>query len=155
MKNIYEGEDQKKFHFLFMLSSKHGDIKNSNKLILTDIDKKLLLMSARPGRVRSFMDADLFLKNWSENIKIFLDHPARIGLIFNDMKIDQNHIATAIELSLSNPIENGKNQWQFDFSVLDKTPYPDHIDNVTLMIDWPAQFPCAPTIKIQVPSLVE
>lgn len=155
MKHIYEGEDQKKFHFLFLLRAKYAEIKNSNKFILNNIDKKLLLMSARPRRIRALMDADLFLKNWHKNIKIFLDHPARIGLIFDDMNMDQNQIATAIELSLSNPIQDGVNQWQFDFSMFNKTLFLDHINNVILMIDWPAQFPCAPTIKIQVPSLVE
>jgi len=71
------------------------------------------------------------------------------------MTLDNNKISTAIELSLSNPTLSPQNTCQFDFNGLDKTTIAAHMDNVTLMIDWPAQFPCAPTIQIQVPSLVK
>ncbi|CDZ79228.1 hypothetical protein BN59_03546 [Legionella massiliensis] len=157
MEQVYQGEDQKKYHFLFMLSAKQAVFKKENgqdSMILNNIDEKLLFMTARPGRTRAFMSANKFLTNWQANNTIYLEHQPRIALIDSDMNVTSGGIAEAQEITLKNPSLNEKNNWEFDVVLPSQSSLSDIHHNITLMIDWPASMPCVPTIKIQLPSLI-
>ena len=151
------GNDQKKYHFLFMLSAKQATVKKESDrdyLILNEVDEKLLFMSARPGRTCAFMSAIKFLNNWKTNNKVFLEHKPRVAIIDSDMEVDKNGIAEAIEITLANPTRDEKNNWKFDLTFLSINTSTGIHHNITLMIDWPANKPCPPPIKIHVPSLI-
>ncbi|MDP1574681.1 MAG: hypothetical protein Q8L78_07100 [Coxiellaceae bacterium] len=156
MKDASQNDDQKKYHFLFMLSAEKALIENDKNhchLILEGVDEKLLFMTARPGRTRAFMSAATFLNNWKENPNVFLAHPPRVALIDSAMPTDGDGIAKAAEIALKNPVLLQNGHWQFDLKFLENTLEGIHPDAI-LMIDWPAALPCPPAIKIQVPSLI-
>jgi hypothetical protein len=147
MQNSYQGTDQKKYHFLFMVSAKKGDVKEGI-LTLDNVDHKVLFMTARPGRCRAFIFIEKYLATWARNNPLFLREPPRVAVIYSGMKENNQGRAQAIPIEISNPRGNNLH-WTFDVKNLSQGQYRD----IILFIDWPASLECPEPIKLEVPSL--
>lgn len=144
----YTGEDQKKYHFLFMVSAKSCLVNDSNNLILKEIDRKTLFMTARPGRCRAFIPTQHFFETWKNHGKSFTEHPPQVAMIHSDMKEDAHSKAKAIPFLMNQPQQEGSS-WTFHTSHLNQGQYR----NVVLFIDWPAAIICPEPIQLIVPGL--
>ncbi|MGH6811632.1 MAG: hypothetical protein ACREDM_04590 [Methylocella sp.] len=158
MNDQYQGEDQEKFHFLFMLSAREASITKSGNnrfFVLNWLDQKALFMTARPGRTRAFIPANQFLTLWKDNNDTFLMHPPRVAIIDSAMNVGTSGIAEAVEIELSNPSRHDEyNTWIFDLKYLVEKKAVGFYNNITLMIDWPAAIKCPEPIRMLVPSLI-
>ena len=150
MPKTYQGADQKKIHFLFMISAKEATVTHDSVFTLKDIDHKVLFMTARPGRCRAFIPIEVYMDNWIKNNQLFIQEPPRVAIIYSGMKENSYGKAKAIPIEISNPIANGPSSWKFTVKNLTDCQY----QNITLFIDWPAPLDCPEPIKIQVPSLI-
>jgi len=144
----YAGADQKKYHFLFLISAKKGVVIGDNTLILSGIDEKVLFMTARPGRERAFVSSEHYLKTWAKHLSYFAEKPPQVAIIHSGMKEDSQGKAHAIPVVIENPREVLK-CWQFDCKQLPSGEY----HGITLFLDWPAAVECPKPIQLEVPSL--
>jgi hypothetical protein len=145
----YQGDDQKKFHFLFLICSKQASVVG-NALTLKELDPKVLFMTARPGRCRAFLPTDRFLKIWEERLEIFTQSPPEVATIYAGMEEDRDGKAEALPIQISHPKKKGDG-WEFSSSGMPSRNYAD----VIFFIDWPASLICPEPIRLLVPSLFD
>ena len=146
---VYSGEDQKKYHFLFMISAKEAVVDGDHVLTLSGLDHKVLFMTARPGRACAFVPVGKYLHTWAKNHEIFLEAPPQVAIIHSDMKEDAHGKAKAIPVQISHPREIGPNNWVFDSKLL----APGKYNHIVLFLDWPASLECPEPILLEVPAL--
>lgn len=143
----YAGEDQSKYHFLFMISAEDC-LCESDKLILSGIDKKTLFMTARPGRCRAFIPTNRFFETWKNHDKSFTENPPNVAIIHSNMKKNAQGKAKAIPFQVTHPEQEGL-KWTFHSNNLS----PGYYQNIVLFIDWPAAIICPEPIRLVVPGL--
>lgn len=147
----------KNLHLLCMLWAEQGLIyRQDNKIFfkLLRIDPKILYMTARPVKLRNFVEANKFLAIWQNNPAHFQQEPPEIGLIYTSMPPDNHGIAHAISIVLTNPILNTDGSWSFELNSSNQELAAGVYHDIILFIDWLPTNYCPKPIHDLFPTLL-
>ena len=146
-------------HLLCMLWAQQATIYRKNNhcfFQLQGIDPKILYMTARPIKLRNFVEANKFLTIWHNNSAHFEQEPPEIGLIYTSMTPDEHNIAHAIPIILTEPIFNADDSsWCFQLVGSEQTLEEGVYHDITLFIDWLPTNYCPKPIQDLFPTLLE
>ena len=109
------------YRLFFMLHAEKGIISKTNngyELTLQDLSDKVLYVSDRPVRKAGFIVLSHFMKRWELSGSSFNKTPPNAVMVHSALKTDENGVAHAVAVELSNPVKLDKGAWTFKIRVL-------------------------------------